>query len=112
MGHVASVMSSLSQSVFMSEVTGDPVYSMSPTGGPNAHLMGPDAASQGMVLSGASDSHKFAFPGGGGADAGAAGGADGLAMLSAAGVSEELVLSSSLDSGAKIGRAHRLNSSH
>ncbi|XP_016129454.1 calmodulin-binding transcription activator 1-like [Sinocyclocheilus grahami] len=40
MGHVASVMSSLSQSVFMSEVTGDPVYSMSPTGGPNTHIMG------------------------------------------------------------------------
>ncbi|XP_067096008.1 calmodulin-binding transcription activator 1 isoform X1 [Osmerus mordax] len=100
MGHVASVMSSLSQSVFMSEVTGDPVYSMSPTAGPNAHLMGPDAASQGMVLSVTSDSHKFAFPGGGAGDAGAAGGADGLAMLSAAGVSEELVLSSSLDSGA------------
>ncbi|XP_034151719.1 calmodulin-binding transcription activator 1 isoform X7 [Esox lucius] len=101
MGHVASVMSGLSQSVFMSEVTGDPVYSMSPTGGPNAHLMGPDGASQGLVLSGVvADSHKFAFPGGGtGERSGGAGGADGLSMLSAAGVSEELVLSSSLDAG-------------
>ncbi|XP_066546944.1 calmodulin-binding transcription activator 1 [Amia ocellicauda] len=99
MSHVASVMSSLSQSaaVFMSEVTGDPIYSMSPTGGPNAHLMGPDA-SQGLVLAVTSDSHKFAFPGAG-TGGGGAGGADGLAMLSAAGVSEELVLSSSLDSG-------------
>ncbi|CAB1336472.1 unnamed protein product, partial [Coregonus sp. 'balchen'] len=101
MGHVASVMSSLSQSVFMSEVTGDPVYSMSPNGGPNAHLMGPDAASQGLVLSSVvADNHKFAFPGGGaGEGPGGAGGADGLSMLSAAGVSEELVLSSSLDAG-------------
>ncbi|KAM6977173.1 calmodulin-binding transcription activator 1 [Aplochiton taeniatus] len=102
LGHVASVMSGLSQSVFMSEVAGDPIYSMSPSGGPNAHLMGPDPASQGMVLSVASDGHKFAFPGGGGGpgEAGGAGGADGLSMLSAAGVSEELVLSSSLDTGA------------
>ncbi|XP_071228435.1 calmodulin-binding transcription activator 1-like isoform X1 [Salvelinus alpinus] len=93
LGHVAAVMS---QSVFMSEVTGDPVYSMSPTGGPNTHLMGPDAASQGLVLSGVvADSHKFAFPSGGARE----GGADGLSMLSAAGVSEELVLSSSLDNG-------------
>ncbi|XP_072305176.1 calmodulin-binding transcription activator 1 isoform X4 [Eucyclogobius newberryi] len=90
MGHVASVMSSLSQSVFMSEVTGDPVYSMSPTGGPNSHLMGPDATSQGLV-------HKFAFPGGGVGEPGSAAGD--LSMLSSAGVSEELVLSSSLDSG-------------
>uniref|UniRef100_A0AAY5F143 Calmodulin-binding transcription activator 1 n=1 Tax=Electrophorus electricus TaxID=8005 RepID=A0AAY5F143_ELEEL len=96
MGHVASVMSSLSQSVFMSEVAGDSVYSMSPTGGANAHIMGPDATSHGLVLS---DSHKFAFPGSGGADAGGPGTADGLSMLSAGGVSEELVLSSSLDSG-------------
>ncbi|KAK1801837.1 hypothetical protein P4O66_022478 [Electrophorus voltai] len=96
MGHVASVMSSLSQSVFMSEVAGDSVYSMSPTGGANAHIMGPDATSHGLVLS---DSHKFAFPGSGGADAGGPGAADGLSMLSAGGVSEELVLSSSLDSG-------------
>uniref|UniRef100_A0A8B9RDC1 Calmodulin-binding transcription activator 1 n=1 Tax=Astyanax mexicanus TaxID=7994 RepID=A0A8B9RDC1_ASTMX len=99
MGHVASVMSGLTQSVFMSEVTGDPVYSMSPTGGPNAHIMGPDATSHGLVLAVTSDSHKFAFPGSGGADAGGPAATDGLSMLSAAGVSEELVLSSSLDSG-------------
>ncbi|XP_072569495.1 calmodulin-binding transcription activator 1 isoform X6 [Paramormyrops kingsleyae] len=101
-GHVASVMGGLSQgaAVFMSEVTGDPVYSMSPTGGPSSHLMGPDATSQGLVLAVASDGHKFAFSGGAGGDAGAGGATDGLAMLSAAGVSEELVLSSSLDSGA------------
>lgn len=98
MGHVASVMSSLSQSVFMSEVTGDPVYSMSPTGGPNTHIMGPDATSHGLVLAVPSDSHKFAFPGSGSADAGGPG-ADGLSMLSASGISDELVLSSSLDSG-------------
>uniref|UniRef100_A0A8C6UY17 Calmodulin-binding transcription activator 1 n=1 Tax=Neogobius melanostomus TaxID=47308 RepID=A0A8C6UY17_9GOBI len=98
MGHVASVMSSLSQNVFMSEVTGDPVYSMSPTGGPNSHLMGPDAASQGLVLSVAADRHKFAFPGAGVGEPGSAAG-DSLSMLSSAGVSEELVLSSSLDSG-------------
>ncbi|TRY82504.1 hypothetical protein DNTS_013821 [Danionella cerebrum] len=97
MGHVASVMSGLSQSVFMSEVTGDPVYSMSPTGGPNTHLMGPEATSHGMVLAVTSDSHKFAFPGSGSADPGGPG-VDGLSMLSASGVSEELVLSSSLDS--------------
>uniref|UniRef100_A0AAV2M058 Calmodulin-binding transcription activator 1 n=1 Tax=Knipowitschia caucasica TaxID=637954 RepID=A0AAV2M058_KNICA len=90
MGHVASVMSSLSQSVFMSEVTGDPVYSMSPTGGPNSHMMGPDATSQGLV-------HKFAFPGGGVGEPGSAAG--NLSILSSAGVSEELVLSSSLDTG-------------
>ncbi|XP_036388248.1 calmodulin-binding transcription activator 1-like isoform X3 [Megalops cyprinoides] len=102
MGHVASVMGGLPQgaAVFMSEVTGDPVYSMSPTGGPNAHLMGADAASQGLVLAVASDGHKFAFPGAGGGAAGGAGPAEGLAMLSASGVSEELVLSSSLDSSA------------
>ncbi|KAJ8360579.1 hypothetical protein SKAU_G00171040 [Synaphobranchus kaupii] len=101
MGHVASVMGGLPQNaaVFMSEVTGDPVYSMSPTGGANAHLMGADAASQGLVLAVASDGHKFAFPGAGGGAAGGAGPAEGLAMLSATGVSEELVLSSSLDSG-------------
>ncbi|XP_051961111.1 calmodulin-binding transcription activator 1-like isoform X4 [Xyrauchen texanus] len=98
MGHVASVMGSLSQSVFMSEVTGDPVYSMSPSGGPNAHIMGHDATSHSLVLAVTSDSHKFAFPGSGTADAGGPG-ADGLSMLSASGVSEELVLSSSLDSG-------------
>lgn len=96
MSHVASVMSGLSQSVFMSEVTGDPVYSMSPTGGPNSHLMGADAASQGLVLA---DRHKFAFPGGTVGEPGTAAGGDGLSILTSAGVSEELVLSSSLDSG-------------
>ncbi|CAL8367332.1 unnamed protein product [Lota lota] len=98
-GHVASVMSGLSQSVFMSEVTGDPVYSMSPTAGPNTHLMGADATPQGMGLSVASDGHKFAFPAGGVGDGGGGAGGDSLSMLSGAGVSEELVLSSSLDSG-------------
>lgn len=101
MSHVASVMSGLSQSVFMSEVTGDPVYSMSPTAGPNSHLMGADATSQALVLSVTSDRHKFAFPGGGGVgEAGTPATGDSLSILSAAGVSEELVLSSSLDSGA------------
>lgn len=101
MSHVASVMSGLSQSVFMSEVTGDPVYSMSPTAGPNSHLMGADATSQALVLSVTSDRHKFAFPGGGGVgEAGTPTAGDSLSILSAAGVSEELVLSSSLDSGA------------
>ncbi|XP_041954016.1 calmodulin-binding transcription activator 1-like isoform X3 [Alosa sapidissima] len=96
MGHVASVMGGLSQSVFMSEVTGDPVYSMSPSGGGNAHIMGPDA-SHGLVLAVASDGHKFAFPGGAGPDgSGGPGAGDGLSMLSTTG--EELVLSSSLDS--------------
>ncbi|KAJ8258734.1 hypothetical protein COCON_G00177460 [Conger conger] len=100
MGHVASVMGGLPQSaaVFMSEVTGDPVYSMSPTGGPNAHLLGSDPTSQSLVLAVASDGHKFAFPGAGGGGSGGAGPAEGLAMLSS-GVSEELVLSSSLDAG-------------
>ncbi|KAI4904847.1 hypothetical protein NFI96_018232, partial [Prochilodus magdalenae] len=102
MSHVASVMGSLSQSatVFMSEVTGDPVYSMSPTGDPNAHLLGPDTASSSLVLAVAADSHKFAFPGAVGVGLGDAGSTEGLAMLSAASVSEELVLSSNLDSGA------------
>lgn len=99
MSHVASVMSGLSQGVFMSEVTGDPVYSMSPTGGPNTHLMGADATSQGLGLSVASDRHKFAFPGGAGGEPGSAVAGDSLSMLSSAGVSEELVLSSSLDAG-------------
>ncbi|KAF3860774.1 hypothetical protein F7725_001029 [Dissostichus mawsoni] len=99
MSHVASVMSGLSQSVFMSEVTGDPVYSMSPTGGPNTHLMGADATSQGMVLSVASDRHKFAFPGGGVGEPGTNAAGDSLSMMSSAGISEELVLSSSLDAG-------------
>lgn len=99
MSHVASVMSGLSQSVFMSEVTGDPVYSMSPTGGPNSHLMGGDATSQGLVLSVTSDRHKFAFPTGGVGEPGTTAAGDSLSILSTAGVSEELVLSSSLDSG-------------
>ncbi|XP_029292489.1 calmodulin-binding transcription activator 1 isoform X5 [Cottoperca gobio] len=99
MSHVASVMSGLSQSVFMSEVTGDPVYSMSPTAGPNTHLMGADATSQGMVLSVTSDRHKFAFPGGGVGEPGTNAAGDSMSMLSSAGVSEELVLSSSLDAG-------------
>lgn len=99
MSHVASVMSGLSQSVFMSEVPGDPVYSMSPTGGPNTHLMGADATSQGLVLSVTSDRHKFAFPSGGVGEPGTTTAGDSLSMLSTAGVSEELVLSSSLDSG-------------
>uniref|UniRef100_A0A3B5ALD3 Calmodulin-binding transcription activator 1 n=1 Tax=Stegastes partitus TaxID=144197 RepID=A0A3B5ALD3_9TELE len=99
MSHVASVMSGLSQSVFMSEVTGDPVYSMSPTGGPNTHLIGADATSQGLVLSVTSDRHKFAFPSGGVGEPGTTTAGDSLTMLSTAGVSEELVLSSSLDSG-------------
>ncbi|KAM6924994.1 calmodulin-binding transcription activator 1 isoform 5-T5 [Xenentodon cancila] len=99
MSHVASVMSGLSQSVFMSEVTGDPVYSMSPTGGPNTHLMGGDATSQGLVLSVTTDRHKFAFPGGGVGEPGTTTAGDSLSMLSTAGVSEELVLTSSLDSG-------------
>ncbi|XP_057686206.1 calmodulin-binding transcription activator 1 isoform X6 [Corythoichthys intestinalis] len=97
MSHVASVMSGLSQGVFMSEVAGDPIYSMSPTAGPNSHLMGTDANSQGLVLSVTPDRHKFAFPSGGVGEPGNTG--DGLSMLSTAGVSEELVLSSSLDSG-------------
>lgn len=96
MSHVASVMSGLPQSVFMSEVTGDPVYSMSPTGGPNSHLMGADATSQGLVLS---DRHKFAFPSATVGEPGTTAAGDSLSILSTAGVSEELVLSSSLDSG-------------
>ncbi|XP_035238064.1 LOW QUALITY PROTEIN: calmodulin-binding transcription activator 1 [Anguilla anguilla] len=102
LGHAAAaVMGGLSQSVFLSEVPGDAVYGMSPTGGAGAHLLGPDAASQGLVLGVASDGHKFGFPGGTGGDRGGAGPGEGLAMLSGAGVgvSEELVLSSSLDAG-------------
>uniref|UniRef100_A0A4W4G1Y0 Calmodulin-binding transcription activator 1 n=1 Tax=Electrophorus electricus TaxID=8005 RepID=A0A4W4G1Y0_ELEEL len=101
MGHVASVMSSLSQSatVFMSEVAGDPVYSMSPSGDPGARLLGPDAASGSLVLAVTSDTHKFAFPGAVSVGLGDVGSGEGLAMLSAASVSEELALSSSLESG-------------
>ncbi|XP_063072692.1 calmodulin-binding transcription activator 1-like [Engraulis encrasicolus] len=98
MAHVGSVMGSLSQSsVFMSEVSGDPVYSMSPTGGANAHLLGADTTPGGLVLAVAGDGHKFAFPGAVGVGLGEGGSADSLAMLTAGGVSEELVLSSSLD---------------
>ncbi|XP_078308608.1 calmodulin-binding transcription activator 1 isoform X8 [Panthera onca] len=91
---VASVMGSLSQSatVFMSEVTNEAVYTMSPTTGPNHHLLSPDA-SQGLVLAVSSDGHKFAFP--------TAGGSESLSMLPT-NVSEELVLSTTLDGGRKI----------
>ncbi|XP_012577517.1 PREDICTED: calmodulin-binding transcription activator 1-like [Condylura cristata] len=91
---VASVMGSLSQSatVFMSEVTNEAVYTMSPTAGPNHHLLSPDA-SQGLVLAVSSDGHKFAFP--------ATGSSESLSMLPT-NVSEELVLSTSLDGGRKI----------
>ncbi|XP_059385834.1 calmodulin-binding transcription activator 1-like isoform X11 [Carassius carassius] len=101
MGHVASVMSSLSHSttVFMSEVSGDPVYSMSPSVDPNTHLLGPDTASSSLVLAVTADSHKFGFAGAVGVGLSDAGSTDGLSMLSAASVSEELVLSSNLESG-------------
>ncbi|XP_043429624.1 calmodulin-binding transcription activator 1 isoform X5 [Prionailurus bengalensis] len=91
---VASVMGSLSQSatVFMSEVTNEAVYTMSPTTGPNHHLLSPDA-SQGLVLAVSSDGHKFAFP--------TTGGSESLSMLPT-NVSEELVLSTTLDGGRKI----------
>ncbi|XP_027626448.1 calmodulin-binding transcription activator 1 isoform X1 [Tupaia chinensis] len=91
---VASVMGSLSQSatVFMSEVTNEAVYTMSPTAGPNHHLLSPDA-SQGLVLAVSSDGHKFAFP--------TTGSSESLSMLPA-NVSEELVLSTTLDGGRKI----------
>ncbi|XP_053136642.1 calmodulin-binding transcription activator 1 isoform X4 [Hemicordylus capensis] len=92
---VASVMGSLPQSatVFMSDVTSEAVYTMSPTTGPNQHLLASDAAAQGLVLAVSSDGHKFAFP--------TAGSSEGLSMLPAS-VSEELVLSTTLDSGRKI----------
>ncbi|XP_044524598.1 calmodulin-binding transcription activator 1-like [Gracilinanus agilis] len=92
---VASVMGSLSQSatVFMSEVTNEAVYTMSPTAGPNQHLLSSDATAQGLVLAVSSDGHKFAFP--------ATGSAEGLSMLPT-NVSEELVLSTTLDGGRKI----------
>ncbi|XP_043340620.1 calmodulin-binding transcription activator 1 isoform X6 [Cervus canadensis] len=91
---VASVMGSLSQSatVFMSEVTNEAVYTMSPTAGPNHHLLSPDA-SQGLVLAVSSDGHKFAFP--------TTGSSESLSMLPT-NVSEELVLSTTLDGGRKI----------
>ncbi|XP_043848620.1 calmodulin-binding transcription activator 1 isoform X10 [Dromiciops gliroides] len=92
---VASVMGSLSQSatVFMSEVTNEAVYTMSPTAGPNQHLLSSDGTTQGLVLAVSSDGHKFAFP--------ATGSAEGLSMLPT-NVSEELVLSTTLDGGRKI----------
>uniref|UniRef100_H0VRS2 Calmodulin-binding transcription activator 1 n=1 Tax=Cavia porcellus TaxID=10141 RepID=H0VRS2_CAVPO len=91
---VASVMGGLSQSatVFMSEVTNEAVYTMSPTSGPNHHLLSPDA-SQGLVLAVSSDGHKFAFP--------TTGSSESLSMLPT-NVSEELVLSTTLDGGRKI----------
>ncbi|XP_061043123.1 calmodulin-binding transcription activator 1 isoform X8 [Eubalaena glacialis] len=91
---VASVMGSLSQSatVFMSEVTNEAVYTMSPTAGPNQHLLSPDA-SQGLVLAVSSDGHKYAFP--------TTGSSESLSMLPT-NVSEELVLSTTLDGGRKI----------
>ncbi|XP_037684553.1 calmodulin-binding transcription activator 1 isoform X3 [Choloepus didactylus] len=91
---VASVMGSLSQSatVFMSEVTNEAVYTMSPTSGPNHHLLSPDGA-QGLVLAVSADGHKFAFP--------TPGSSEGLSMLPTT-VSEELVLSTTLDGGRKI----------
>uniref|UniRef100_A0A8D0DWF2 Calmodulin-binding transcription activator 1 n=1 Tax=Salvator merianae TaxID=96440 RepID=A0A8D0DWF2_SALMN len=92
---VASVMGNLSQSatVFMSDVTSEAVYAMSPTAGPNQHLLSSDAAAQGLVLAVSSDGHKFAFP--------TASSSEGLSMLPAS-VSEELVLSTTLDSNRKI----------
>ncbi|XP_060057360.1 calmodulin-binding transcription activator 1 isoform X2 [Erinaceus europaeus] len=91
---VASVMGSLSQSatVFMSEVTNEAVYTMSPTSGPNHHLLSPDA-SQSLVLAVSSDGHKFAFPN--------PGSSDNLSMLPT-NVSEELALSTTLDGGRKL----------
>ncbi|XP_073417825.1 calmodulin-binding transcription activator 1 isoform X2 [Dendrobates tinctorius] len=92
---VASVMGSLSQNatVFMSEVTNEAVYTMSPNTGPNQHLLSSDTTTQGLVLAVSSDGHKFAFP--------TTGNSDSLSMLSA-NVSEELVLSTTLDSSRKI----------
>ncbi|XP_069774684.1 calmodulin-binding transcription activator 1 isoform X3 [Narcine bancroftii] len=98
---VASVMCSLSQNatVFMSEVTNEAVYTMSPSAGPGQHLIASDAGAQGLVLAVNSDGHKFAF-----ASSAAAGNPDGLSMMSA-GVAEDLVLSSSLESSEKIPEA-------
>uniref|UniRef100_A0A8B9BCS0 Calmodulin-binding transcription activator 1 n=1 Tax=Anser brachyrhynchus TaxID=132585 RepID=A0A8B9BCS0_9AVES len=92
---VASVMGSLSQSatVFMSEVTSEAVYTMSPTSGPNQHLLSSDAAAQGLVLAVSSDGHKFAFP--------TTGSSESLSMLPST-VSEELVLSTTLEGNRKI----------
>ncbi|XP_069096315.1 calmodulin-binding transcription activator 1 isoform X5 [Pleurodeles waltl] len=95
---VASVMGGLSQSaaVFMSEVTNEAVYTMSPTAGPNQHLLSSDAAAQGLVLAVSSDGHKFAFP--------ASGNSESLSMLST-NVAEELVLSTTLDNNRKMSEA-------
>ncbi|KAG8434210.1 hypothetical protein GDO86_012544, partial [Hymenochirus boettgeri] len=92
---VASVMGSLSQNatVFMSDVTNEAVYTMSPNTGPNQHLLSSDTTAQGLVLAVSSDGHKFAFP--------TTGSSDSLSMLSA-NVSEELVLSTTLDSSRKM----------
>ncbi|XP_067873286.1 calmodulin-binding transcription activator 1-like isoform X6 [Heterodontus francisci] len=95
---VASVMCSLSQNatVFMSEVTNEAVYTMSPSAGPGQHLIASDPGAQGLVLAVNSDGHKFAF-----ASSAATGNPDGLSIMSA-GVAEDLVLSSTLESGEKI----------
>ncbi|KAM6435551.1 calmodulin-binding transcription activator 1 isoform 2-T2 [Liasis olivaceus] len=92
---VASVMGNLSQNatVFMSDISSEAVYTMSPTAGPNQHLLSSDAAAQGLVLAVSSDGHKFAFP--------TASSSDGLSMLPAS-VSEELVLSTTLETNRKI----------
>ncbi|XP_069466517.1 calmodulin-binding transcription activator 1 isoform X2 [Ambystoma mexicanum] len=92
---VASVMGGLSQSatVFMSEVTNEAVYTVSPTSGPNQHLLSSDTTAQGLVLAVSSDGHKFAFP--------ASGNSESLSMLSA-NVAEELVLSTTLDNSRKM----------
>uniref|UniRef100_UPI00398F393E calmodulin-binding transcription activator 1 n=1 Tax=Pristiophorus japonicus TaxID=55135 RepID=UPI00398F393E len=97
---VASVMCSLSQNatVFMSEVTNEAVYTMSPSAGPGPHLIASDTGAQGLVLAVNSDGHKFAFA------SSAAGNPDGMSMMSA-GVAEDLVLSSTLESGEKIPEA-------
>ncbi|OCT70690.1 hypothetical protein XELAEV_18037613mg [Xenopus laevis] len=95
---VASVMGSLSQNatVFMSEVTNEAVYTMSPNTGPNQHILSSETSTQGLVLAVSSDGHKFAFP--------TTGSSDSLSMLSA-NVAEELVLSTTLDSSRKINEA-------
>ncbi|XP_029139317.1 calmodulin-binding transcription activator 1 isoform X1 [Protobothrops mucrosquamatus] len=92
---VASVMGNLSQNttVFMSDISSEAVYTMSPTAGPNQHLLSSDAAAQGLVLAVSSDGHKFAFP--------TASSSDGLSMLPAS-VSEELVLSTTLETNRKM----------
>lgn len=95
---VASVMGNLSQNatVFMSDISSEAVYAMSPTAGPNQHLLSSDAATQGLVLAVSSDGHKFAFP--------TASSSDSLSMLPAS-VSEELVLSTTLETNRKMPEA-------